>query len=90
MIRMVENVEVTFQEETRANYLETVCYVESVFMVTLLEGTMTTAVNDMAHLGPQMATSSLQNVASALPSCEPGVGVRVNCSVLRAETPTVI
>lgn len=49
-------------------------------MVTLLEGTMATAINDMAYLSPRMATSSLQNVAKALPGSHKGLGLTVACS----------
>lgn len=34
--------------------LEMVCYLESVFLVTLLEGMMTAAVNGLMSLGPWM------------------------------------
>lgn len=56
-------------------------------MVTLLEGTMATAINDTAYLGPRMATSSLQNVAKALPLCEPGRGLGLTVACSWAKTP---
>lgn len=51
---IVENVEaeVRFMRKLGQVTRETVCYLESVFLVTLLEGTMTAAINDTAYLGP--------------------------------------
>lgn len=79
-----------FQRQPGQITLETVCYVESVFIVTLLEGMMTAAVNDVAYSGPWMVTSSRQNVAAAFPLCEPQSGLGLTVAGSWAKTPTVI
>lgn len=57
--------------------LETVCYLESVFIATLLEGMMTTAANDRAYRD----LPTQQNRATTLHLCEMGRGVGLNCNM---------